>query len=49
MQCYAINKCHCGKAGMIVHDGKQGIGSVQYSGVNECDCDKACMTNHEGK
>ena len=34
---------------MIVHEGKEVTGSVQYSAVNKSDCGKASMTGHEGK
>ena len=34
---------------MTGHEGKQVIGSVQYSAINECHCGKASMTGHEGK
>ena len=34
---------------MIGHEGKEVIGSVQYSAVNESHCGKASMIVHEGK
>ena len=49
VQCCAVNKCHCSKASMTVHEGKQVIGSVQCCAINECDCGKASMTVDEGK
>ena len=34
---------------MIVHEGKEVTGSVQYSAVNKSHCGKASMRGHEGK
>ena len=34
---------------MIVHEGKEVIGSAQYSAINKSDCGKASMTGNEGK
>ena len=49
VQCYAINKCHCGKASMIGHEAKEVTGSVQCYAINKCHCGKASMIVHEGK
>ena len=49
MQYSVVNESDCGKASMIVHEGKEVIGSVQYCAVNESDCGKANMIVHEGK
>ena len=37
-----------GKASMIVHEGKEVTGLVQYCVVNKSDCGKARRTGHEG-
>ena len=38
-----------GKASMIVHEGKQVTGSLQYCAVYKSPCGKANMIGHEEK
>ena len=49
LQYCAENKCHCGKANMTDHEGREVTGSVQCCAVNKCHCGKASIAVHEGK
>ena len=40
---------HCGKATMIVHEGREVIGSGLYFAMKKFQCGKANITMHEGR
>ena len=44
-----VNKFHCGKASMTVHEGREVIGSILYCAVNKFHYRKANMAVHEGR
>ena len=48
MQYSAVHESDCGKASIIIHEGKEVTGSVQYCAINESHYGKASMIVHEG-